>query len=98
MGLLEAIPDATMIALAEREPNDGIRGKTNVAWDMIAGKAAVGRFGLKANQPTLRQQVAAAFIGLPGGRQRVAHAAAVGIGAIGESERPRRAAARWPRA
>jgi CxxC motif-containing protein (DUF1111 family) len=30
---------------------------------MIAGKTAVGRFGLKANHPTLRQQIAAAFIG-----------------------------------
>jgi CxxC motif-containing protein (DUF1111 family) len=63
MGLLEAIPDATIIALAGREPKDGIRGKTNVVWDMSAGKTAVGRFGLKANHPTLRQQIAAAFIG-----------------------------------
>ena len=63
MGLLEAVPDATIVALAAREPIDGIRGKTNLVWDMIAGRAAVGRFGLKANHPTLRQQVAAAFIG-----------------------------------
>ena len=63
MGLLEAIPDATILALAGREPKDGIRGKTNVVWDMIAGKTDVGRFGLKANHPTLRQQIAAAFIG-----------------------------------
>jgi CxxC motif-containing protein (DUF1111 family) len=63
MGLLEAIPDATLIALAGREPKDGIRGKTNMAWDMVAGKPSIGRFGLKANHPTLRQQVAAAFIG-----------------------------------
>lgn len=63
MGLLEAIPDATIVALAGREPKDGIRGKTNAVWDMIAGKNAVGRFGLKANHPTLRQQIAAAFIG-----------------------------------
>jgi CxxC motif-containing protein (DUF1111 family) len=63
MGLLEAIPDATIVALAGREPKDGIRGKTNVVWDMISEKTAVGRFGLKANHPTLRQQIAAAFIG-----------------------------------
>jgi CxxC motif-containing protein (DUF1111 family) len=63
MGLLEAISDATILALAAREPQDGIRGKTNVVWDIIAGKNAVGRFGLKANHPTLRQQIAAAFIG-----------------------------------
>jgi len=63
MGLLEAIPDATIVALAEREPKDGIRGKTNMVWDMVAGKPSIGRFGVKANHPTLRQQVAAAFIG-----------------------------------
>ncbi len=63
MGLLEAIPDATIVALAGREPKDGIRGKANLVWDMIAGKTAIGRFGLKANHPTLRQQIAAAFIG-----------------------------------
>jgi len=63
MGLLEAIPEATIMALAERAPTDGILGKTNVVWDLIAGKAALGRFGLKANHPTLRQQIAAAFIG-----------------------------------
>jgi CxxC motif-containing protein (DUF1111 family) len=63
MGLLEAVPDAAILALAAREPRDGIRGKTNVVWDMVAGKNAVGRFGLKANHPTLRQQIAAAFIG-----------------------------------
>ncbi|HKQ24317.1 MAG TPA: di-heme oxidoredictase family protein [Burkholderiales bacterium] len=63
MGLLEAIPDATILALAARAPKDGIRGKVNVVWDLVAGKNAVGRFGLKANHPTLRQQIAAAFIG-----------------------------------
>jgi CxxC motif-containing protein (DUF1111 family) len=63
MGLLEAVPDATLAALAGREPTDGIRGKTNMVWDVVARKPSIGRFGLKANHPTLRQQVAAAFIG-----------------------------------
>ena len=38
-------------------------GKTNVVWDIATGKPAIGRFGLKANHPNLRQQIAAAFIG-----------------------------------
>jgi CxxC motif-containing protein (DUF1111 family) len=63
MGLLDAIPEATLRELAARPEADGIRGRVNVAWDVEAGKPAVGRFGLKANHPTLRQQIAAGFIG-----------------------------------
>lgn len=63
MGLLDAVPEATIRELAAREPGDGIAGKPNIVWDVGAGKPAVGRFGLKANHPSLRQQVAAALIG-----------------------------------
>jgi len=63
MGLLDAVPDDTLRKLAAREPKDGIAGKTNLVWDVVAGKPAIGRFGLKANHPNLRQQVAAALIG-----------------------------------
>lgn len=61
MGLLDAVPDQTILQLAAREPLDGISGKPNLAWDMAARRPAPGRFGLKANHPTLRQQIAAAF-------------------------------------
>lgn len=61
MGLLEAVADQTILQLAAREPVDGIAGKPNLAWDMLAQRPAPGRFGLKANHPTLRQQIAAAF-------------------------------------
>jgi CxxC motif-containing protein (DUF1111 family) len=63
MGLLDAVADDTLLALAARPPVDGIAGKVNMAWDVSANRPAVGRFGLKANHPNLRQQVAAAFIG-----------------------------------
>lgn len=63
MGLLDAVSDRTLLELAAREPVDGISGKPNLAWDMAAQKAAPGRFGLKANHPSLRQQIAAAFFG-----------------------------------
>jgi len=63
MGLLDAVPEETIRGLAAREPVDGIAGKPNRVWDVVAGKTAIGRFGLKANHPNLRQQIAAAFIG-----------------------------------
>ena len=61
MGLLDAVPDSAIAALAEREPVDGIRGRPNRVWDFATGRTAIGRFGHKATHTTLRQQVAAAF-------------------------------------
>lgn len=63
MGLLDAVPEDTIRQLAARESGDGIAGKTNIVWDVVTGKSAIGRFGLKANHPNLRQQIAAALIG-----------------------------------
>ncbi|HUF21829.1 MAG TPA: di-heme oxidoredictase family protein [Burkholderiales bacterium] len=62
LGLLEAVPEETLLAFAAREPVDGIRGRANYVWDVEQGRTVLGRFGLKANHPTLREQVAAAFI------------------------------------
>jgi CxxC motif-containing protein (DUF1111 family) len=62
MGLLEAVPEETIERLAAREPVDGIRGRANRVWDPSQQKVVVGRFGLKANHGSLREQVAAAFI------------------------------------
>jgi CxxC motif-containing protein (DUF1111 family) len=65
LGLLEAVPAALLYALAD--PNDrnrdGISGRVNIVYDAAAGRNAVGRFGLKANQPNLRQQSAGAYNG-----------------------------------
>ncbi|MEO8038082.1 MAG: di-heme oxidoredictase family protein [Betaproteobacteria bacterium] len=61
MGLLDAVPDGAIVALAAREPVDGIRGRPNVVWDYATRRSAIGRFGHKATHPTLRQQIAAAF-------------------------------------
>lgn len=65
MGLLEAVPDATLLALADPDDNnaDGISGRVNQVWDLHAQKTVVGRFGWKANQPTVAQQSAGAFQG-----------------------------------
>lgn len=65
LGLLEAIPDATLLALADENDadGDGISGRVNMVWNQREGKATLGRFGWKANQPTIEQQVAGAFLG-----------------------------------
>lgn len=65
LGLLEAIPAATLLDLAD--PNDangdGVSGRVNEVWDHGANQTAVGRFGWKAEQPSVLQQTAAAFLG-----------------------------------
>ncbi len=63
-GLLEAIPESAMVDLAHRQAqrNDGISGKLNHVWDVRQKKLVVGRFGLKANNPNLFQQNAAAYV------------------------------------
>jgi len=43
--------------------NDGISGKSNKVWSVATQSVALGRFGWKAGQPTLRQQTAGAFLG-----------------------------------
>jgi CxxC motif-containing protein (DUF1111 family) len=65
LGLLEAVPDATLVALADPDDRDGdgISGRANRVADRATGGRALGRFGWKAEQPTLRQQAAAAFQG-----------------------------------
>ncbi len=65
MGLLEAIPEERILALADPDDadGDGISGRPNYVWDVRLGKLVLGRFGWKANQPTVEQQAAAAFLG-----------------------------------
>ena len=63
LGLLEAIPESTILALADEDDQDGdgISGKANYVWDVQKNGLSLGRFGWKANQPTLIQQVASAY-------------------------------------
>lgn len=65
LGLLEAIPAADIIGLADPADanNDGISGKPNYVWNYKTNTTELGRFGWKANQPTLFQQTSAAAIG-----------------------------------
>ncbi|HEU5072589.1 MAG TPA: di-heme oxidoredictase family protein [Polyangiaceae bacterium] len=65
LGLLEAIPEERLDELAD--PNDtdadGISGRLNHVPDAESSRTSVGRFGWKAEQPSVRQQAAAAFLG-----------------------------------
>ena len=65
LGLLEAIPEAAILALADEsdEDMDGISGRPNYVWNPETKRRELGRFGWKANQPSLRQQTAGAFLG-----------------------------------
>ncbi|WP_114008558.1 di-heme oxidoredictase family protein [Cohaesibacter intestini] len=65
LGLLEAIPAADILALADPDDRDedGISGRPNRVWSVEHGRPMLGRFGLKAGMPTVRQQAADAFSG-----------------------------------
>ncbi len=64
MGLLEAIPEERITALADPddEDGDGVSGRAHIVWDTRQGTHALGRFGWKAGQPTVEQQSATAFL------------------------------------
>lgn len=63
LGLLELIPEQTLLQLADPTDadGDGISGKVNYVWDAEHQRKAVGRFGLKANMPSILTQVAGAY-------------------------------------
>jgi CxxC motif-containing protein (DUF1111 family) len=63
LGLLEAIPEATIVGMSDEADadGDGISGKANFVYDPIAGTTKLGRFGWKANTATLLTQTAGAY-------------------------------------
>jgi CxxC motif-containing protein (DUF1111 family) len=63
MGLLEAVPEALLLQIAQRQQTQGVNGRPNYVRDDVNDRTALGRFGWKANQPSLRQQIAAASLG-----------------------------------
>ncbi len=64
LGLLEFVHEGDILAQADPddEDGDGISGRPNWNVDLRTGKRALGRFGWKAIQPTVRQQAAFAFV------------------------------------
>ena len=65
LGLLETIPAADILALADPDDanGDGISGRPNIVWSDEFNRPMLGRFGLKAGAPTVLQQSAGAFAG-----------------------------------
>lgn len=65
LGLIDAIPQSTI--LSREDPldldNDGISGRANWVWDVEQQGQALGRYGWKLGQPSVRQQSAGAFNG-----------------------------------
>lgn len=64
MGLLEAIHEADIMALADPQDadGDGVSGRPNMVGDGQGG-LTLGRFGWKAVEPTVERQTAHAFAG-----------------------------------
>src|SRR5580658_2253789 len=64
MGLLEAIPEADILAHADPADcnGDGIKGVPNFVVDPEDGTTKLGRFGWKASKASVRHQVADALI------------------------------------
>ena len=64
LGLLEFIPEETILALSDPTDSngDGISGKPNYIPDVRTGNFSLGRFGFKASAPTVEQQTVAALL------------------------------------
>ncbi len=63
MGLLELVKQKDIDALSDvKDANqDGVSGRVNQVWDIEKQSMQPGRFGLKANKPSLAMTVAGAF-------------------------------------
>jgi CxxC motif-containing protein (DUF1111 family) len=63
MGLIELVAESSILEYADPEDadGDGIRGWPNMLWSEQQQRMLPGRFGLKANNATLHQQIASAF-------------------------------------
>lgn len=62
-GLLDAVSDKTLEAMAAEAKPDGVKGRVNRVWSVATRRTVDGRFGWKANMPDLRQQSAGAMHG-----------------------------------
>jgi CxxC motif-containing protein (DUF1111 family) len=57
------VPEGDIVAIAAQQKTLGFNGRVNRVRDDITRGEALGRFGWKANQPSLAQQIAAAYAG-----------------------------------
>jgi CxxC motif-containing protein (DUF1111 family) len=61
-GLLDAVSESTLLHIARQQRALGYNGRPNYVWDAEKQATVVGRFGWKANQPSLRQQIASSYL------------------------------------
>lgn len=62
-GLLEAVPEADILARVRSTPDaDGVKGQANFVHDPETGEVRLGRFGWKAAKVSLRHQSASALL------------------------------------
>jgi CxxC motif-containing protein (DUF1111 family) len=63
LGLLEAVPEEDLLALADPDDanGDGISGRANYVWEIKSATTRIGRFGWKAGVPSVVQQSATAY-------------------------------------
>jgi len=64
-GLLEGIPSANILALADPDDSDGdgISGKVAMVTNVMTGAQEIGRFAYKAQNPNVLQQASGAYRG-----------------------------------
>jgi CxxC motif-containing protein (DUF1111 family) len=65
MGLLESVPDSTLLAIADPSDADGnnVSGRVNMVWNPATQTRVPGRFGWKANVASIELQTAGAALG-----------------------------------
>lgn len=63
IGLLDAVPEETILAIAGAQRAQGVSGRPNFVWDAVKNRVSLGRYGWKANVPGLKQQIAMAALG-----------------------------------
>jgi CxxC motif-containing protein (DUF1111 family) len=65
LGLVEQIHPADILKKADPDDSDGdgVSGRPNIVWDASLEQKTLGRFGWKAQTPSIRQQTADAFAG-----------------------------------
>jgi CxxC motif-containing protein (DUF1111 family) len=61
LGLLDAVAEEAILVAAAQSRAAGVDGRPNRVWDSIHGGQAIGRFGHKANVPSLLQQIVTAY-------------------------------------
>ncbi|NQX85418.1 MAG: c-type cytochrome [Flavobacteriaceae bacterium] len=65
LGFIDALPESEILKNVDEfdANNDGISGRANYTWNVQTQTTEIGKFGWKANEPSLKQQIAGAFFG-----------------------------------